>query len=149
MIDPVLPWDVRVLSGTLIKTCFRGQWNVATWLAVNAEIDINQTDSNGNTLLHGAVGFCKDKGHTRLHKACQMGDVAEVWRLSDDDVNAQNNYGDTPLHEACRHGYRDIVEMLVRNGCDLSIRNDNGRTPAQHALWLNHGELLTLLEADK
>ena len=38
--------------------------------------------------------------------------------------NTRDNCGWTPLHEACNHGFYEIVEMLVNSGADI---NDRGK----------------------
>ncbi len=48
-----------------------------------------------------------------------------------DDVNAQNNNGDTPLHRACHCGYDNVVAMLMAAGADKSMVNMYGQTPVQ------------------
>jgi len=36
------------------------------------------------------------------------------------DVNATNNYGDTPLHLAASRAQKDIVEFLLANKADIN-----------------------------
>jgi ankyrin repeat protein len=59
--------------------------------------------------------------------------VCRLAFICDDDVNLQDNsfIGDTPLHEACRSGYSDIVGALLLAGADETIANDRQETPAQ------------------
>ena len=45
------------------------------------------------------------------------------------ELNIQNQYGDTPLHNAVRAGNIDIVSELVIAGADINIKNNNGKLP--------------------
>jgi len=80
---------------------------------------INATDDLGNTLLHIASGA----GHTAvveflLSKKDQI-------KLS---INKQNHIGDIPLHKASFRGFDDIVQLLIKNGSDSTIKNKDGKT---------------------
>ncbi len=45
------------------------------------------------------------------------------------DVNAQNIWGDTPLHLAARRGDKAAVRFLLSNGADPFAKNAAGRRP--------------------
>ena len=49
------------------------------------------------------------------------------------DVNAPNDYGDTPLHRAAYHGLTEKVRLLLRNNADISRRAQRGETPLLYA----------------
>ena len=44
------------------------------------------------------------------------------------DVNAMGLNNDTALHDACENGHPDIVKVLMLNGADLKITNNDGKT---------------------
>lgn len=51
------------------------------------------------------------------------------------DINAQGgNRGSTPLHEAARWGWNDVVRFLAGQGADLAATDDRGMTPVDSAL---------------
>ena len=127
-------------------------------LRQSSEHDINRTipKSDGNTALHYAVWY-SEYDETELHKACKRhdddhdddDDVTEVLRLvyvRGHNINVQDNYGNTPLHYACLHRKKYIVETLVSVEADESITNDERETPAQLAERYGHIELLKLLD---
>ncbi|PKM82825.1 MAG: hypothetical protein CVU88_03045 [Firmicutes bacterium HGW-Firmicutes-13] len=41
------------------------------------------------------------------------------------DINAEDEYGDTPLHHAVTLGKTRIAKILIENGADLNARNNN------------------------
>jgi ankyrin repeat protein len=51
---------------------------------------------------------------TPLHLAASSDrrDAAELLLVSKAEVNAKNEDGNTPLHEAVFKGYKDVVELL-------------------------------------
>jgi uncharacterized protein len=66
-----------------------------------------QTYSEGNHFLE-AVQICLDKGA---------------------DVNAVNSMGITALIGAANRGSNDIIELLVKKGASLDVKDKQGRTP--------------------
>jgi len=60
------------------------------------------------------------------------------------DVNAKNNLGGTPLHEAAASGHKEIVEVLVTKGADVNA-NIGGWTPLHLAVDEGHTETADLL----
>ena len=40
----------------------------------------------------------------------------------------------TPLHKAARKGHIDLVDLLIRHGADVNIRNIANRTPLDLAV---------------
>lgn len=53
----------------------------------------------------------------------------------------------TPLHLACAHGCKAVVELLVKRGADLNVKDGNETTPLHHlvknkfdvlAMWFVH-----------
>ena len=50
------------------------------------------------------------------------------------DLNAQNRWGNTPLHEAVLAGDQYVVCDLLRNKADCTIVNQEGLTPVRLAV---------------
>jgi ankyrin repeat protein len=50
------------------------------------------------------------------------------------DINSKDSRGLTPLHEAARWGWNDVVTFLVQNGADLTVKDNRGLTPIDSAL---------------
>ncbi|KAL0278602.1 UNVERIFIED_CONTAM: hypothetical protein PYX00_000375 [Menopon gallinae] len=88
--------------------------------------DVNAMDYSLNTPLH----YCSNNGHENCVKAliyfCENSGI----KLN---VNSQNSSGDTALHKASRWGYFNIVQILVENGADPTIRNKRKLSPIDEA----------------
>ena len=66
------------------------------------------------------------------------------------DVNIQNEYGETPLHNLIYNDEVDeeTVQLLLDNGADVTLQNDSGMTPIDTARdWGHSSELIELMEA--
>ncbi|XP_071476464.1 uncharacterized protein [Diadema antillarum] len=104
------------------------------------------------------------KRETPLHTACIKKDVDKVRQLltsPDIDVNAQDNAGWTPLHEACNHGNIQCMQELLNfrpntlalgsksavPKLDLYLRPDCGTTVLHDAVTNNHVDVVKLLVA--
>lgn len=91
---------------------FDEKWEV---LAKNG-LKFNQIQSNSNSLYHLAV----ENGNIDLLKK-----VASVGI----DINTKNSDGLTPLHKAVMSAKNmEIIEFLLKNGANKSIKTDFGET---------------------
>ncbi|HIN76088.1 MAG TPA: hypothetical protein EYM96_07865 [Rhodospirillales bacterium] len=62
------------------------------------------------------------------HKKADI-EALEKHLASGVDVNMQDEWGCTPLHEAALGGQKDAIELLIANGADVNAITKNGRTP--------------------
>ena len=133
--------------------------------------DPHKTDRNGRnailwaaakgkkgmvTLLlgHRATHVSKDRhGNTVFLIAAETGNkkIVELFSLpiyknSIFNINTANKDGDTPLIVAARHGYLDIVEVLLDKGATLLHHNNQGRSALLESAANGHMEVLKLLE---
>lgn len=67
-------------------------------------------------------------GETPLHWALSRRST-ELLIHNGADINACDNYGRTPLHNACRIGRTDEISCLVANGANVNARDKYGETP--------------------
>ena len=72
---------------------------------------------------------------TTLHKAVATRDSSQVLRIlsgpssfAEGSVNSPNSDGQTPVHEAAKRGYYDIMKILLEQKPDLSVRDSKGST---------------------
>ncbi|MGV8122785.1 MAG: ankyrin repeat domain-containing protein [Candidatus Xenobiia bacterium LiM19] len=56
-------------------------------------------------------------------------------------------YHYTPLHHAAEQGNKALVELLVNNGADKEVKDDQGRTPLKIAEEKGHIEIVELLRS--
>ncbi|EMI55813.1 ankyrin repeat domain-containing protein [Rhodopirellula sallentina] len=102
------------------------------YAAIEAGVDVNQTDKNGVTALHHAVRF---RSPIAVESLIRSGaNVNQPCRRN----------GSTPLHRAvCQTGApgtadrseaaAEIVAMLLAAGADPLIANKSGKIPADYA----------------
>ncbi len=82
--------------------------------------DINFKDGRGDTLLHDAVYYGREKS-------------VEVLLKAGADLSVKNKYGYAPMHLAVRRSHINIVKALIKAGADLSLKNKYGETPLDDA----------------
>ncbi|KAH7150957.1 ankyrin repeat-containing domain protein, partial [Fusarium sp. MPI-SDFR-AT-0072] len=69
--------------------------------------------------------------------------------LNKANINAQDLWGNTPLHSAVLFNRKSVVEILIERACDVKIANLEGRTPLHMAAALEETDILSLiLETD-
>jgi ankyrin repeat protein len=75
------------------------------------------------------------QGQTALFNAALGGDRATVERLlaAGADIDAQTDFGDTPLIGACAKGNDAIARLLVERGADPGLADQEGRTARERA----------------
>ena len=54
---------------------------------------------------------------------------------------------DTSLHQACRSGDIQQVQLLIANGSDINGKVNNGNTPMHYAVEYGHLDVVELLIA--
>ncbi len=63
------------------------------------------------------------------------------------DINAKDEFGRTPLHNAAIQGRRDLAEKLIAQGADIKSRDNGGYTPLHGAAGFGQKEVAEILIA--
>ena len=101
--------------------------------------DLSLANSRGITPVMAAAGLGSVDADTRgfyLSEDTQQRAIESLTLLlkAGGDVNGKDSRGLTPLHEAARWGWNDVVRFLVDNGADLNAKDNRGNTPVDSAL---------------
>ena len=71
------------------------------------------------------------------HECCEGKTIPDTGA----DVNARDNYGETPLHRAAYKGHVAAVRALMSGGANVNAKNKEGRTSVDTArLGMNKTE---------
>jgi tyrosine-protein kinase len=89
---------------------------------------------------------------TNLHKAVAQNDLKTVSKylsgptsLSVGTVDSPNAEGQTPVHEAAKRGFFEVVKILMEYKPDLSLRDSKGSTALHLAARNGHHDIIKLL----
>ncbi|XP_018398416.1 PREDICTED: ankyrin repeat domain-containing protein 50-like isoform X4 [Cyphomyrmex costatus] len=96
--------------------------------------DINQTDSYGRTVLHTLAA---DGNASLLELALAACPQAKL--------EAVDRNGQTPLNLAARHGYADVVRVLLAAGARADHADCDGWTALRAAAWGGHIQVVEQL----
>ncbi|XP_076754712.1 uncharacterized protein LOC143425637 isoform X3 [Xylocopa sonorina] len=96
--------------------------------------DINQADSCGRTVLHTLAA---DGNASLLELALATCPQAKL--------EAIDRHGQTPLNLAARHGYADVVKVLLAAGACADHADCDGWTALRAAAWGGHTQVVTIL----
>ena len=106
-------------------------------LLVEAGVDINYQDEQGETALHVAARF----GHVECARILLKGNSSQK---ADPEI-AEHTYAWTPLFVACVDGNLNIVELLIESKVDLERLDLSGWTAKEHATLRGHMKIAVRL----
>ena len=96
-------------------------------LLIDAGVDINYQDGQGETALHLAARF----GHDQCAQVLVEGNEFQKANLE----IAEKTSAWTPLFVACNEGFSSIVEQLIVAGANLERLDASGWTAKEHATF--------------
>jgi glycerophosphodiester phosphodiesterase len=106
-------------------------------LLIDAEVDINYQDQQGETALHVAARY----GHDACAKSLLEGSPLQNAKTE----LAEYTYAWTPLFTASVDGNAGVVELLIEAGADVDRIDSSGWTAKEHASLRGHIEIARLL----
>lgn len=124
-------------SGAVLALATKRNFTHIVELLVEAGLDVNYRDDQGETALHVAARF----GHHSCAKALIAGSDTQ---RTDLDIR-EKTFGWTPLFIACVDGHLPIVDILVEAGADLGSPDLSGWTAKEHAALRGHLEIMKRL----
>lgn len=82
----------------------------------------------------------------RLLVAAYKGQVDNVVQLINKGAKvAVTKHGRTPLHLAAHKGHLNVVQILLKAGCELNIQDDGNQTALHRAAVVGHSDILAVL----
>ncbi|XP_054681279.1 ankyrin repeat domain-containing protein SOWAHB [Grus americana] len=107
------------------------------------ELALHRDFMTGFTVLHWLAKHGDGPGLQELAAAARQAGLAL-------DVDARSGCGYTPLHLAAIHGHQLVIKVLVLQlGCQVQVRDGNGRRPWEYLGSSTSGEIWQLLEAPR
>ncbi|KAM0324892.1 hypothetical protein ACHAQA_007858 [Verticillium albo-atrum] len=83
-----------------------------------------------------------------LHAACEKGVLEAVkilYEAAPELIDRQDFYGHTPLMDACREGTVPVVEFLLKQGADVTLKDDCGQSCVSRVVDHDPGIALRLV----
>ncbi|KAI1135952.1 ankyrin [Hypoxylon sp. FL0543] len=126
--DPkIMCWENAVVQSPLHLLCTKSdRYEVLINVLLEAGVDINTADTQGQTPLHRLMHFLPSD-HKILRRFIRNGAM----------LDTRDNLLDTPLHTLCR-GYtscqsrlQQAIKVLLWSGADPLAREVDGRTPRE------------------
>ncbi|CAM4673675.1 espin [Caretta caretta] len=101
-----------------------GHNSVIVWLMSFTSISLSEQDDDGATAMH----FAASRGHAKVLS----------WLLLHGGEITTDQWGGTPLHDAAENGELECCQILVVNGVNLGLRDQDGYTAADLADYNGH-----------
>jgi ankyrin repeat protein len=131
--------------------CFHGHWRLCRFL-LEQGADPNHADPhNGETPLHSALCTSDRVQHDRVLEVL-LAHGADPNVVTKDSAETEGfmrdarTKGETPLHRAAAFGTEATIELLLKHGAEVDVRDAHGDSPLSWASWhLRPDSILRLL----
>ena len=131
----LLLWVDCIGDTALMWAITMGDFPVVELLLQQKKELANIQNNNKETVLHAAALLNREEVLNFLLKNCEV------------DVNAQDAYGNTPLHSAAMSGFFSIVKALVQFGARFDIKDRWGETPRDEAQQRGNSEIVEFFDS--
>lgn len=151
----------------LVLALQRESWQVARLLAELPDLDVEARNPSGETaLMLAAIRGQTDVVQTLLRRGAQVNqagwtalhyaathdgaaavDITRLLLAQQPQVNALSPNGTTPLMMAAQYGGREVVALLLQQGADPMLRNQQGLSAADFAMRAQRADVVELLAA--
>ncbi|KAJ4296714.1 Glycerophosphocholine phosphodiesterase [Kalmusia sp. IMI 367209] len=121
-------------SGSVLAVATQSNFVRIVKLLVDAGVDLNYRNEQGETALHVAARF----GHDEGAKALLAGSAQHKIEI---DV-PEKTFGWTPLFIACVDGHSSMVRLLIEHGAKLDRTDNDGWTAREHAALRGHMHII-------
>lgn len=112
----------------LIAACYEGHMDVVTEL-IKAGADVNQAQ-------YAVYRICP--------KGMKFGDMKSI-EITENSEGFHRVKWMTPLTAACENGHSEIVELLIKKGADVNVKNEFCETPLTAACGIGNLSVVELL----
>lgn len=124
---------VTPLISAIMKLAYRPEEPELVTLAIEAGVDPNAADKNGNGPLHCATLFQDSPA------------IVKALLEAGSDPNLKDATGKTVLQSAVSGGNLKFVELLIEAGAEIDAEDDNGATALTQAARRNRPEIVRAL----
>jgi ankyrin repeat protein len=104
---------------------------------------------SGCSTMHKEINKqTKPYKYTPLHTAVRLNQLSAVENILQKDnsmINISDNFGDTPLVDAVRYNYTNIVKVLICNGAKTNIKDIYDLQPLDNAIKNNNQVMVKML----
>lgn len=121
-------------SGAVLAVATQSNFVTIVKLLVDAGVEINHQNEQGETALHVAARF----GHVESAKALLAGSALHKTAV---DI-PEKTFGWTPLFIACVDGHVAMVRLLVEHGANVDRADGDGWTAREHAALRGHLDII-------
>ncbi|KAK4574600.1 Glycerophosphocholine phosphodiesterase [Recurvomyces mirabilis] len=126
-------------NGTSLALATKSNFVKIVRLLVEAGVDVNYQDEQGETALHVAARFG--------HEECAQILLSTSGPFGINVQLAEKTYGWTPLFIAAVDGQLSVLKLVVAKGAVVSNKDYSGWTPQEHAALRGHLEIAQYLRA--